>query len=76
SAIAVVKAQERGAEIITTDDSPLHLYSRTFPAGEVVLGGNEGTSKTSMYLVLVKKSEGSVIDATPPSVPIGFDFAE
>lgn len=67
---------DTGAEIATTDDSPLHLYSRTFAAGEVVLGGNEGTSKTSMYLVLVKKNEGSVIDATPPSVPIGFDFAE
>jgi len=67
---------DTGAEIVTTDDSPLHLYSRTFAAGEVVLGGNEGTSKTSMYLVLVKKSDGSVVDATPPSIPVGFDFAE
>ncbi len=66
---------DTGAEIGTSDDSPLHLYRRDFPAGEVVLGGNEGTSKTSMYLVLVKKADGTVADTTPPSVPKGLDFA-
>jgi hypothetical protein len=68
--------QDTGQEIATTDDSPLHLYRRDFSAGEVVLGGNEGTSRTSMYLVLVKKADGSVVDTAPPSVPKGLDFAE
>ncbi len=68
--------QDTGAEIATTDDSPLHLYRKVFPAGAVVLGGNEGTSKTSMYLVLVKKSDETIADTTPPAVPQGFVFAE
>lgn len=65
---------DTGAEIATTDDSPLHLYRRDFSAGSVVLGGNEGTSKTSMYLVLVKKAEGNVADTAPPAAPRGFVF--
>lgn len=67
--------QDTGESLTTTDDTTLRLYRKVFPAGEIVLGGNEGTSKSSMYLVLVKKSDETVADSTPPGVPQGFGFA-
>ena len=67
--------QDTGRHIGTTDDSPLQLYRKNFPAGQVVLGANEGTQSSSMYIVLVKATEGAASDATPPSVPQGFRFS-
>ena len=44
-----------------SDDTVFQLYKAEFPAGEVILGGNEGGSNSSMYQVFLKKvSSGSV----------------
>ncbi len=63
-------------KIVTTDDAPLQLYQKEFPAGKVILGANEGNNKSSMYVVLVKKAQDSVVDTTPPQVPQGFRFGD
>jgi len=49
--------QDVGASIVTSDDAPLKLYQKVLPAGKVVLGGNHGDDSSSMYVVLVKKSD-------------------
>jgi len=38
--------------LLVTTDSSLELYSKSFPAGTIVLGGNDGAKK-SMYSVVV-----------------------
>ena len=37
--------------VIATTDRSLHVYSKEFPAGTIVLGGNEGAA--SMYTVMI-----------------------
>ncbi|MBN2357010.1 Ig-like domain-containing protein, partial [candidate division KSB1 bacterium] len=64
------------AKLVTSDDAPLQVYEKKFPAGQVVLGANEGTDKSSMYVVVAKKSDTPVIDNTAPHVPQGFRFGE
>lgn len=43
-----------GQQIKTTDDVPLNVYTKNFPAGTIVLGGNYGNNSGSMYVVLLK----------------------
>jgi prepilin-type N-terminal cleavage/methylation domain-containing protein len=44
-----------GVSITTSDSSANHrVYTRSFPAGTVSLGGNSGASGSSMYFVLVR----------------------
>jgi hypothetical protein len=65
--------QNVGASIVTSDDAPLKLYQKVLPAGKIALGGNQGDDKSSMYVVLVKKSDetnpGAIILAKPQWVP-------
>jgi hypothetical protein len=63
-----------GEHLITSDDSPLVLYQKIFPAGDIVLGANEGSDQGSMYVVLVKAYDGRIKDAVAPAVPGGFNF--
>jgi hypothetical protein len=45
---------DTGDDVVTNDkNKTLSLYARDFPAGTVTLGGNEGGSKDSMYVVVV-----------------------
>jgi len=55
-------------QIFTTDDMPLRIYEKTFPAGTVTLGANYGDSHSSMYVVLIKPSLSSDIDQ--PMAPL------
>ncbi len=58
-------------EDIVTTDSTLSVYARDFPAGTVILGGNEGAGY-SMYSIAVKpKSSSSSPDSISPSPPAG-----
>jgi hypothetical protein len=38
--------------LVTSDTTLLELYSKSFPAGTIVLGGNDGSGK-SMYSMVV-----------------------
>jgi hypothetical protein len=62
---------EQGEGIGVTDGaSPLQLWARDFPAGEVVMGGNkaEGASgAASMYAVLLR-GQGAVVDTLAPLI--------
>jgi hypothetical protein len=53
---------------IVTNDATFNVYSKTFPAGQVILGGNQGYTKSSMYLVILDNSNN---DFTPPNPPQG-----
>ncbi|MCH8041911.1 MAG: DUF1593 domain-containing protein, partial [Nitrospinae bacterium] len=63
-------------ETLVTTDVPLALFSRSFPAGTITLGGNDVTTsdlrwgQQSMYTVAVVGQGGAVADSTPPSAPI------
>ena len=67
--------ENTGEQIVTTDDSPMQLYRKDFPAGDVVLGANEGGDKGSMYVVLVRHANGNIKDTKAPTMPIGFKFS-
>jgi chitodextrinase len=61
-----------GAEIAVSDveASPLHVWSRDFPAGDVVMGGNMATGASgaySMYAVLLR-GQGMSADTTAPLI--------
>lgn len=43
---------------IATTDRKLHVYSRRFPAGKVILGGNEDAGR-SMYVVILEPDTGN-----------------
>ncbi len=61
--------QKNGHTLFNDDDTPLDLYVKEFNPGIVGLGGNEGDSSSSMYVVLVQPS--TVQDSTPPAAPSG-----
>ncbi len=54
---------------LVTSDTTLELYSQSFPAGTVVLGGNSGSGK-SMYSVVVALDGPPAPDTTPPTVSL------
>lgn len=56
---------------IETTDAIFQIYSKEFAAGKVTLGGNEGNSKSSMYLVLIDKLKK---DLTPPAQVLGVNL--
>jgi hypothetical protein len=59
-----------GAQIVTTDTT-LNVFSKTFSAGTITLGGNSASPASgagSMYTVILVRTGG---DATPPSSPTG-----
>jgi len=62
-----------GEALVTTNtpsDLFLDLFSRSFPAGPITLGGNhETTSGRSMYTVAVVGQGGTAADSIPPSTP-------
>ncbi len=68
--------ENTGEQIVTTDDSPLLIYRKDFPAGDVVLGANEGGDKGSMYIVLVGQGTGNIKDTRAPAIPNGFKFSQ
>ena len=51
-------------EDLVTSDTTLHLFTKNFPAGLVVLGGNQGVSISSMYTVVIASQSG------PPPPPL------
>jgi len=55
--------------ITTNDGNPLLLWMKDFNQGVIQLGGNHGTSSSSMYVVLIKAQFKE--DRTPPSPPEG-----
>lgn len=57
-----------GMNLVTTDTT-LRIYSQSFPAGPVVLGGNQGGGK-SMYSVAVISNGPPPADTTPPTVSL------
>lgn len=62
---------DTGDDLVTTDTT-LDIYARDFPSGTVVLGGNEGTAESSMYVVIVvPKGDAPLPDTTPPARPTG-----
>ncbi len=54
---------------LVTSDTTLTLFSQSFPAGPITLGGNEGGGK-SMYSVAVISDGPPVSDTTPPTVSL------
>jgi len=71
----VVDSSGNPIQIITTDTT-FDLYQFSYPAGDVVLGGNGGIANTSMYLVIVKRADlGAAINyiefTTPSSTTPG-----
>ncbi len=56
---------------LITSDTDFDLYSQTFPAGTINLGGNRESGKGgSMYSVAVVTEGGApIVDTTPPSSP-------
>lgn len=59
---------DTGMSLVTTD-ATLKLYSLSFPAGPISLGGNQGAGK-SMYSVAVISDGAPVSDTTPPTVSL------
>ena len=55
------KFKKTDQKVKLSDNTSFNLYKATFPAGKVILGGNERGSKSSMYQVFLKKvSKGDV----------------
>ncbi|MBD3386600.1 hypothetical protein GF407_16975 [candidate division KSB1 bacterium] len=54
---------------INTTDTDYRCYRKHYPAGEVILGANEGGGSESMYMVMVKFK-----DEMPPSAPTGVEI--
>ncbi|MBD3384875.1 DUF4038 domain-containing protein [candidate division KSB1 bacterium] len=53
--------------LVTNDEGKaLRLYKKEFPIGTIELGGNQGSSSSSMYIVVIE-----AIDTTPPARPSG-----
>ena len=42
------------------------LFKKSFPSGQVSLGGNEGASDKRMYAVIIESGGGGSADTTPP----------
>jgi hypothetical protein len=61
--------QKNGQTLFNDDDTPLDLYVKEYNPGTIGLGGNEGDSSSSMYVVLVQPS--TTQDSTPPAPPTG-----
>ena len=49
--------ESTGEEIVDSRGSRFEVFSKEYPAGEVVLGGNNGSADDNMYLVLIKPLE-------------------
>ncbi|MFH1377354.1 MAG: nucleoside hydrolase-like domain-containing protein, partial [Planctomycetota bacterium] len=60
-----------GDSIGTTDVSRI-VYSKPYPAGQIVLGGNKPSAAGSMYNVIIR-GEGGVSPNVPPVVNAGVD---
>jgi len=57
-------------DILVTSDTDFEIYSQTFPAGTINIGGNRESGKGgSMYSVAVMSEGGPTADTTPPSIP-------
>ena len=55
------KFKKTDMQVKLSDNTKFNLYKAEFPAGRVVLGGNQGGDRSSMYQVFLKKvSEGDV----------------
>lgn len=55
------KFKKTDLKVKLSDGTEFNLFKAEFPAGRVVLGGNEGSSQSSMYQVFLKKvSKGDV----------------
>jgi len=54
---------------LVTSDTTLTLFSQSFPAGPITLGGNDGRKKR-MYSVVVVGNGPPVSDTTPPTVSL------
>jgi len=66
--------EEPGALLESADGKLLRLYSRDFPAGSVILGGNQPGSADSMYVVLVAPLvSGTGIDSDGDGVEDSID---
>lgn len=58
---------EQTEMVIQTEDGDFACYQKTHPPCEITLGGNAGTSSSSMYLILASDD----LDTTPPTAPTG-----
>jgi Bacterial Ig domain len=62
---------DTGKDLVTSDTT-LHLFSQSFPAGTITLGGNASGGGFSMYSVIVQPQDGNIPppDTTPPTVAL------
>jgi len=58
------------SDAIITGDTTLNVYKKNFPAGIVVLGGNQGTSGSSMYTAFVGQEENPGDGGGSPPAPV------
>ncbi|MFQ5963712.1 MAG: fibronectin type III domain-containing protein [Candidatus Scalinduaceae bacterium] len=67
---------DTGEDIVTTDTA-LSLFAKDFPAGAVVLGGNEGSGNSMYTVVILGQGSGSTPpDTTPPADPVGLRIVQ
>jgi hypothetical protein len=55
-------------DVLGTTDRDMKIYSKSFPAGTVVLGDNGGAP--SMYTVLVTKADGPTVENSSNEMPM------
>ena len=52
---------------IETSDTILRTYYKSFAGGTITLGGNEGETSSSMYVVLIDPTGRDILPPAPPT---------
>lgn len=60
---------DTGDDVTTSASDRLSLFRKDFSSGRVVLGGNAGSSSSSMYLVFLIPSAAPPLPTLPPTPP-------
>jgi len=61
---------ETGNYVISEDETHYQIYEKLFSAGTIALGGNDGVTSSSMYIVLLQE----IGDPDKPTTPLNFQL--